>query len=176
MSITPCQKQTLAATSPPPLLALPLELQYLIISHLSYPDALALKHTHPHFYDLVKTSVSLKVAWLLERKERNLEWPQKKCAMKTDATFCGGNSEVRAIMLRRRAHAECAGGNGGCEVVVGSTCGGAKAIWRRRVRQRSWVIGEGRPGFLLMVWVVGLFVMSLAGNAVFVLKWQFSQI
>ena len=170
MSITPYAKPTLSATS---LLALPLELQYLIISHLSYPDALALKHTHPHFYKLVKTSVSLKVAWLLERKERNLKWPQKKCAMKTDATFCGGNSEVRAIMVRRRAHAECAGGEGGCEVVVGSTCGGAKAIWRRRVTQRSWDVG--RPGIFLMVWVVGLFVMSLTGNPVFVLKCHFSQ-
>ena len=175
MSITPSQKPTLSAISSPPLLALPLELQYLVISNLSYPDALALKHTNPHFYNLVKTSVSLKVAWLLERKERNLGWPQKKCAMKTDATFCGGNSEVRAIMLRRRAHAECAGGDGGCEVVVGSTCGGAKAIRRGSVRQRSRVIGVGRPAFPLMVWLVGLFVMSLAGNAVFVLKWHFSQ-
>ena len=175
MSITPYAKPTLSATSPPPLLALPLELQYLIISNLSYPDALALKHTHPHFYNLVKTSVSLKVAWLLERKERNLGWPQKKCAMKTDATFCGGNSEVRAIMVRRRAHAECAGGEGGCEVVVGSTCGGAKAMGRRGVRQRSWVSGVARPGFLLVVWVLGLLVMSFAGNAVFVLKWHFSQ-
>ena len=176
MSIIPYPKPTLSATPQPPLLALPLELQYLVIANLSYPDALALKHTHPHFYNLVKTSVSLKVAWLLERKERNLGWPQKKCTMKTDATFCGGNSEVRAIMLRRRAHAECAGGDRGCEVVVGSTCGGAKAMWRRRVRRSSWVIGVGRPGFLLIVWVVGLLVMSLAGNAVFMLKWHFNQI
>ena len=175
MSITPCQEPTPSAISPPPFLGLPLELQYLVISNLSYPDALALKHTHPHFYNLVKTSVSLKVAWLLERKERNLEWPQKKCAMKTDAAFCGGNSEVRAIMLKRRVHAECAGGDGGCEVVVGSTCGGAKAMWRRRVRPRSWVIGVERPGRLLLVWVVGLFVMSLAANAVSMLKWRFSQ-
>lgn len=175
MSISPCQKQTLSAISPPPLLALPLELQYLVISHLSYPDALALKHTHPHFYNLVKTSVRLKVAWLLERRRRNLQWPLR-CAMKTDAAFCGGNGEVRAIMVRRRAHVECARGEGGCEVVVGSTCGGgAKAMLRRRAMQRSWGSGVGRPGLLLIVWVVGLLVTGFVGNVVFVLRWRFSQ-
>ena len=78
-------------------------------------------------------------------------------------------------MVRRRAHAECAGGEGGCEVVVGSTCGGAKARGRRRVAQRSWVSGPARPGLLLVVWVLGLLVMRFAGDAVFVLKWHFSQ-
>ena len=95
--------------------------------------------------------------------------------MKTDAVFCGGNGEVRAIMVRRRAHAECTSGEGGCEVVVGSTCGGAKAMGRRRATQRSWGGGVERPGILLIVWIVGLLVMSFVVNVVFVLRWHFSQ-
>ena len=95
--------------------------------------------------------------------------------MKTDAAFCGGNGEVRAIMMRRRAHAECAGDVGGCEVVVGSTCGGAKAMVRRRGMRRSWKSGVGRPALLLMVWVAGLLVTGLFGNVLFVLRWHFNQ-
>ena len=95
--------------------------------------------------------------------------------MKTDAAFCGGNGEVRAIMVRRRAHAECAGGEGGCEVVVGSTCGGAKARGTRRAMQRSWFSGVGGLGILLMVWVAGLLVTGLFGNVLFVLRWHFNQ-
>ena len=94
--------------------------------------------------------------------------------MKTDAAFCGGNGEVRAIMMRRRAHAECAGDVGGCEVVVGSTCG-AKAMVRRRGMRRSWKSGVGRPALLLMVWVAGLLVTGLFGNVLFVLRWHFNQ-
>ena len=82
---------------------------------------------------------------------------------------------MRAIMVRRRAHAECAGGERGCEVVLGSTCGGAKAMSRRRVTQRSWGSGVGRPGFLLMVWVAGLLLTGFVGNFVIVLRWHFSQ-
>ena len=94
--------------------------------------------------------------------------------MKTDAMFCGGNGEVRAIMVRRRAHAECAGGEGGCEVVVGATCGGAKATDRRKATQSFWYDGMGKPGILLMVWVIGLLVMSFFVNVVFVSRWYFS--
>ncbi|KAF6224375.1 hypothetical protein HO133_010952 [Letharia lupina] len=99
----------LSTTAKPPLLTLPLELQLLILPHLPYPDALALKHTHTHFYNLVDTNVRLKVAWLLERKTRNLEWPQEKCVMRTDAAFCstGGGQGWEG----------CWEGKGGCEVV-----------------------------------------------------------
>ena len=157
-----------------PLLTLPLELQLLIIPSLSYPDALALKHTHTHFYDLIDTSVSLKVVWLLERKERGLELPQKKCAMKTDAAFCGGNGEVRAIMERRRAHGECTAGERGCEVVVGSTCGAGKGVNRRRVVQRFWSNTVGKSGEFLTNWITGLLVMSFLVNFCFVVRWYFS--
>ena len=95
--------------------------------------------------------------------------------MKTDAAFCGGSGEVRNMMMRRRAHAECAAGEGGCEVVVGSTCGGAKAMGRRRLTHTSWGSGVGRPGFMLMVWVAGLLMTGFVGNCVFALRWHFSQ-
>ena len=175
MCISTFDKPILCATLPSPLLALPLELQFLIIPHLSYPDALALKHTHPHFYSIVNTSVRLKVAWLLERKERRLEWPQKMCAMKTDAAFCGGNGEVRIIMERRRAHAECADGEGGCEVLVGSTCGGAKAKGRRRAARGIWNNNMEGSESLARVWIVGLLVTSFLANLFFVLRWISSQ-
>ena len=157
-----------------PLLTLPLALQLQLIPSLLYPDALALKHTHTHFYDLIDTSVSLKVVWLLERKERGLELPQKKCAMKTDAAFCGGNGEVRAIMERRRAHGECAAGEGGCEVVVGSTCGAGKGVNRRRVVQRLWSNKVGKSGECLTNWITSLLVMSFLVNLCFVVRWYFS--
>ena len=115
-----------------PLLNLPLELHLHIIPYLSYPDALALKHTHPRFYNLIDTSVRLKVSWLLERKARNLPLPENNCVMRTDESFCAG--EMRAIMERRRRHGECGLSKGACEIVVGTTCGGPRAEERR-----SWV-------------------------------------
>ncbi|KAL2042407.1 hypothetical protein N7G274_004899 [Stereocaulon virgatum] len=152
------------------ILSLPLELQLHIIPSLSYPDALALKHTHPHFYNLIDTNVRLKVAWLLERKERGLDWPQKMCAMKTDAAFCGGHGEVRTIMARRRAHGECLSGERGCEVVLGSTCGGAKAGNHRRVVQNFWNSKIGSSTTWLTVWVFGLLITSFVVNLHFVAR------
>lgn len=66
------------------LMALPTELHLQISSYLSYPDALALKHTCRHFYYLVYTGVHLKVDWLVERFERKLECPMEKCSFRTD--------------------------------------------------------------------------------------------
>ncbi|KAI4109571.1 MAG: hypothetical protein LQ339_001684 [Xanthoria mediterranea] len=102
----------------PSLTTLPPELHALIIPHLPYPDALALKHTCHLFYHAVDTSIRQKVSWLVDRHARGLPCPQKKCIMKTDALFCRG--EVKALMERRRRHQEC--GTRGCEVVVGREC------------------------------------------------------
>lgn len=125
--------------SPSPLLSLPPELLFhTIIPHLTYPDALSLKHSSPHIYPLIDTSVRLKVAWLIRRKARGLECPTKqKCVLKTDAAFCaGGGGEIRRIMERRRRHEECSGEEGkGCEVVEGRRC---FAVVRRTGRRR-WV-------------------------------------
>ncbi|KAJ5096832.1 hypothetical protein N7456_007553 [Penicillium angulare] len=102
------------------LLDLPSEIHMQIASLLSYPDALALKHTSRHFYSMVYTGVHLKVDWLVERFERKLECPMEKCSFRTDEAFCNGR--VRRIMERRRWHLECRSVPGGCWVVEGQTC------------------------------------------------------
>lgn len=102
------------------LMDLPTELHIHIVSFLSYPDALALKHTSSHFFSLVDTSVELKIDWLVERFERKLECPMEKCSFRTDASFC--NWRIRRIMERRRRHLECRPGEGGCFVVNGRSC------------------------------------------------------
>ena len=126
------------------LLSLPPEILLDIIPRLPYPDALALKHTHPIFYSLVDTSVRLKVAWLLDRKVRGLPTPEKKCSFRSDSEFCSGGlvggwekgkpreavqdgrDQVSKIIARRRRHGECEDGR--CEVLVGRRCGGRKEV------------------------------------------------
>lgn len=130
------------SSSDSPLLSLPPEILLDIIPRLPYPDALALKHTHPRFYNIVDTSVRLKVAWLLDRKVRRLSTIEKKCSLKSDSEFCNGSlaggrekgkprirvqddrDQVSRIMARRRRHGECEDGR--CEVLVGRRCGGRK--------------------------------------------------
>lgn len=102
------------------LMDLPAELHMEIASFLSYPDALALKHTCRDFYYMVYTGVHLKVDWLVERFERKLECPMEKCSFRTDEVFC--NWRIRRIMERRRQHRECRRAPGGCWVVEGRTC------------------------------------------------------
>ncbi|KAJ0424805.1 hypothetical protein BJY00DRAFT_275292 [Aspergillus carlsbadensis] len=102
------------------LMELPTELHLNISSFLTYPDALALKHTCRHFYSLVYTGVHLKVDWLVERFERKLECPMEKCSFRTDEAFC--NRRIRKIMERRRRHLECPRFSGGCLVIEGKTC------------------------------------------------------
>lgn len=102
------------------LLGLPSEIHMHIASFLSYPDALALKHSCRHFYSMVYTGVHLKVDWLVERFERKLECPMEKCSFRTDEAFCNGR--IRRIMERRRWHLECRPIPGGCWVVEGQTC------------------------------------------------------
>jgi hypothetical protein len=102
------------------LMDLPTELHIHIASFLSYPDALALKHTSSLFYLIVDTGVELKIDWLVERFERKLECPMEKCSFRTDASFC--NWRIKRIMERRRRHLECRPGKGGCFVVDGESC------------------------------------------------------
>ncbi|KAL4996592.1 hypothetical protein BDV10DRAFT_171786 [Aspergillus recurvatus] len=112
-----------ASEASPPhfrLMELPTELHLHISSYLSYPDALALKHTCRHFYSLVYTGVHLKVDWLVERFEHKLECPMEKCSFRTDEAFC--NWRIRKIMERRRRHLECPRSRGGCLVIEGRTC------------------------------------------------------
>ena len=171
MAISQCKKCASTA-KPSALLALPVEIQLLIIPDLYYPDALALKHTHRHFYGLVDTSIRMKVAWLLDRKERGLEWPQQMCKMKTDALFCV--DEVREIMETRRAHGECTVELGGCEVIIGATCGGAKRE-RRGILLKKFRTSKVRTlRAWPMLWVSGLLAMSLFANICIAVKWYSS--
>ncbi|MCJ1310260.1 hypothetical protein MMC25_003922 [Agyrium rufum] len=61
------------------LLSLPPELIHTIAKYLPYPDHLALRHTHPLVYAVLKPSeaanIDLKIDWLLDRKARNLRCP-----------------------------------------------------------------------------------------------------
>lgn len=117
-----------ASTQPPQLLTLPPELLLLISSHLPYPDALSLKHTSPYLYHLVPTTVRLRVSWLVDRRNRGLVVPRRKCVLKTDASFCC-SGEVRSIMEIRRSHGECKrDGAGQCEVLVGRRCDGVPTL------------------------------------------------
>jgi hypothetical protein len=104
----------------PNLMTLPSELHIQISTYLSYPDALALKHSSRHLYPMVYTGVHLKVDWLLERFKNKLECPMDNCSFRTDEVFCNGR--VRGIMERRRWHLECHREKGGCLVVYGTTC------------------------------------------------------
>lgn len=117
------------------------------------------------FYNMVDTSVRLKVAWLLDRKARGLRTPEKMCCLKSDGEFCNGGlvggwekgrlrvdpdgaGQVSSIMARRRRHGEC--DHGRCEVLVGRRCGGWKEVDGLRMEifgLRSWV-GDG----FLRVW------------------------
>ncbi|KAL4895795.1 hypothetical protein BDV59DRAFT_173149 [Aspergillus ambiguus] len=116
------------------LMGLPTELHLQIASYLSYPDALALKHTSRHFYSFVDTGVFLKVDWLVKRFELKLECPMEECSFRTDEAFC--NWRIRRIMHRRRRHQECRRQKGGCLVVGGETC--------QKVLVPTWLKGPTR--------------------------------
>lgn len=74
------------------LMSLPTELHIAVSQHLIYPDALSLKHTNRHFRDLVRTDVTLKIEWLLERRRLHLDCPNShKCDLGSDLRFCRGS-------------------------------------------------------------------------------------
>jgi len=160
-----------------PLLHLPPELLLHLSSYLPYPDALALKHTHPTLYPLIATCIRLKVSWLLDRKARCLSVPLNKCILKTDEAFCGcDGGEVRRIMEVRRAHGEC-GLNGcregvvkegegrvWCEIVVGRRCEGPRGGVGRGVRRRGSMgrYRAGRASYRLSALEWALVILVLA--------------
>jgi hypothetical protein len=148
-----------ALSSPP--LSLPPELHHLIISHLPYPDALALKHTSLYFYYLVDTrDYRPKVSWIVDRQTRGLACPKKSCIFKTDAAFCSsGAGEVRRIMERRRRHEEC-GKDGVCEVLVGRRCEVARRTAKRKANE-SWLLERAREIWGLEWWTVGVMLLAL---------------
>ncbi|KAH8841164.1 hypothetical protein MCOR07_006927 [Pyricularia oryzae] len=106
----------------PSLMDLPTELHILISQELIYPDALSLKHTSRHFYDLTYTGVKLKVSWLMQRRRLHLECPNDtRCDLGSDLRFCRGS--VRLLMQRRREHVECDSRPGlGCLVFGTPVC------------------------------------------------------
>jgi hypothetical protein len=140
---------TMAYTSAPTtsLMDLPAELHLLLSRSLSYPDLLALKHTHPHFYALIRTTVYDRVDWLLERPRHGLPLPQTMIIMKTDEQFCN-HVEIRNFMERRRRHEDCVGT---CLVIGdGTTCEGSlmrmlDGAWSSNCRRRKstyWLSGS----------------------------------
>lgn len=72
-------------------------------------------------------------------------------------------------MENRRAHGECAG-EGGCEVVIGASCGGTRRAGKGNVVGRLWR-RVGRIEVSLAMWVIGLLAMSFILNLCFAIKW-----
>ena len=153
---TAATSQSLPST---PLLSLPLELHHQISLSLPYPDHLALRHTHPHFYLTLPSTIKDKVAWLISRHERQLPCPNTRCILASDAAFCY-SGDVRSIMERRRRHQECKGVRGGCEVVLGGTCPAGRGAWARILRARA---RRQRAA----AWAVMALLVSLAMNLLF---------
>jgi hypothetical protein len=136
-------------SSRPTLLLLPTEIQDSIISFLPYPDLLALKHTHPHFYCIVITTKHQRTNWLSERAEQRLPLPQRTCRWNTDADFCR-SEEIREFMERRRWHLDCPRQKtgGGCLVVKGKDCSSDRVRnvgkWYGALAARV-LFGRGKP-------------------------------
>ena len=145
----------------PSLPSLPPEIQLGISQHLSYPDALSLKHTSRQFYNLVNTGVRLKVAWLIDRSRSGLECASqgKGLIMKTDETFCA-SGHVRRIMEGRRRHEECRERTWCVVLMCSESCGygGRRRDAGLRWRWESWM-RMFRKGRGSSTWVV---VMMLA--------------
>ncbi|TVY38217.1 hypothetical protein LSUB1_G004224, partial [Lachnellula subtilissima] len=129
----------------------PPELHLLISSHLTYPDALSLKHTSRHFYTLVYTGVNLKIEWLIERRTLHLDCPHdKKCELGSDMRFCRGSvrdGESTASVTRERA---------------------VEDAWfsGRGFEEAGWVVGEDKEFYFetgkldVLVWWMCLAVMG----------------
>lgn len=164
-------------------MSLPTELHLAISRFLIYPDALSLKHTNRHFRDLVRTDVTLKIDWLLERRRLHLECPNsQKCDLGSDLRFCRGSvpyvlfistaipeppltdlSHYRLLMKRRRQHFECETRPGlGCLVYGTSKClhrpkqlSRWKTWFRTKLTVELWWI------LLALFPLVGLFLWSV---------------
>ncbi|KAG8167059.1 hypothetical protein KVR01_002748 [Diaporthe batatas] len=159
---------SIEASAPRPqtnLMDLPTELHLLISKELTYPDALSLKHTSRHFYNLVDTGVRLKVAWLMERRMLHLDCPNdRKCNLRSDLEFCRGSvtcviyiittlqhlsrisltfSTNSLLIQRRREHIECESRPGlGCLVFATPQCAYRRdwrTAWRRWMKRQITV-------------------------------------
>lgn len=107
-SLEPIPDETLQVSRrpKPTLITLPPEIHLLIARHLIYPDALALRHTNRHFYQLVDTGVKLKVEWLMERRLLHLECPSdQRCDLGSDLRFCRGS--VKSVLILSFPQASC---------------------------------------------------------------------
>ncbi|KAI1358077.1 hypothetical protein F5Y08DRAFT_127694 [Xylaria arbuscula] len=138
--------------SPASMDSLPTELHILIAKHLTYPDALSLKHTSRHFFYLVDTGVRLKVAWLMERKSLHLECPNdRRCDLRSDLNFCRGS--VKLLMQRRREHLECESRPGlGCLVLGTTACAHRRSLPQRCLRRlRSHLTADLYWFFLVLL-------------------------
>ncbi|KAM0325899.1 hypothetical protein ACHAQA_007202 [Verticillium albo-atrum] len=152
---------------PPTLPTLPPELQSLITVHLSYPDALSLKHTNRHFFKTTDTGVRLKIAWLLERRALRLECPScgRGCDLASDVGFCrGGGGHVGRVIRRRRMHGECESRDGlGCVVLGTGRCERRRERMRRVRRGVAGVLGWMRV-LVLVVPVLAVLWAFLGGK------------
>ncbi|KAK4153007.1 hypothetical protein C8A00DRAFT_34265 [Chaetomidium leptoderma] len=168
-SPTPLPEGTITTTTKrfgPTLTTLPPEIHLLIAQHLIYPDALSLKHTSRHFYQLVDTGVELKVEWLMERRLLHLECPNdQRCDLGSDLRFCRGS--VKLLMQRRREHIECESRPGlGCLIYGTTTCPHARQLktrfkkWMRAhpVDQARWVLllASLVPFVVGWAWMIGM--------------------
>ncbi|KAL8420638.1 hypothetical protein RB594_003430 [Gaeumannomyces avenae] len=146
------------------LMDLPTEIHVMISKELIYPDALSLKHTSRHFYDMVYTGVRLKVAWLMERRQLHLECPNDtRCDLGSDLRFCRGS--VALLMQRRREHMECDRRPGlGCLVYGTQTCTHRRTAaerFRRWMRTRLtfelwWMLLAAIPVICCWLWIAEL--------------------
>lgn len=88
----PEQSVPAAPGTGPTFMDLPAEIHLLISQHLIYPDALSLKHANRYFHALVRTGVTLKVEWLVQRRSLHLECPSHtRCDLGSDLRFCRGS-------------------------------------------------------------------------------------
>jgi hypothetical protein len=152
----------------PSLLNLPPELHLLITSHLPWPDLLALKHTHPYFYQNIPTTVRQRVTWLLSRAITRLRLPKQRINMKTDTDFCRSH-EIRKFLERRRWHLDCRSDGKGCLVFEGRVCPAqGKGLGKGRMAltrkgNRFGLSGKWSVLFLGLSWLLKALITVLVG-------------
>lgn len=128
-----------------PFLSLPPEVHHHISTYLQYPDLLALTLVHPLFqsHELIHTSKSSRVDWLIDRSFHKLPLPSRtRCRWSSDREFVN-NPEIKDILQRRRRHEECAEFskvvNHGpqCFVLEGRVCDGIRKS-KKKARLSAW--------------------------------------
>lgn len=145
---------------------LPQEIQGMIIQHLLYPDALALKHTNRKYYDTINTGINLKVEWLISRIETNLPCPTKRpCNFDSDRSFCASTG-MSELMQKRRQHAECDNhpAGRGCLVLDTKICAYKKSgIARSRALIHSRLRAHATILNMLLPVLVAILVLLVGG-------------